>query len=124
MSARRVLLVVENDVDLSNLVKLTFKTHPDFIVDGHASSATTAIERAGTIAPDLIVLDHFLDGDQTGLDVARQLKEVAPGCRIILFSASEQPREAAMDSPYVDAFVLKTNVGSLVARARQVLGSA
>lgn len=124
MTARRVLLVVEDDPDLRQLVKLKFNPQPDFAVEGEAANADDAIALAKTVAPDLIVLDNRLEGQKTGLAVSALLKKAAPGCRIILFSASEELREEAMASDYIDAFVMKTDIRILVARAREVLPSA
>lgn len=116
-----MLLVVEDDPDISRLVKAKFNPQPDFIVEGEATNAADAIVLARMIAPDLIVLDNRLDGEMTGMAAAAPLKEAAPGCRIILFSASEELREAALGSVDIDAFVMKTDVRVLVARAREVL---
>ena len=121
MTGRRVLLVVEDDADLRRLVKLNFNPQPDFAVEGEAANADDAIALAKIVAPDLIVLDNRLEGNMTGLAASALLKRAAPGCRIILFSASEELREEAIANEDIDAFVMKTDIGSLVARARDVL---
>jgi hypothetical protein len=41
---------------------------------------------------------------------------------IIMFSASEEIRIPAEDSPSIDAFLLKTSISRLVPMARQLLG--
>lgn len=121
MSYRRVLLVVEDDPDIRRLVMAKFSPQPDFIVEGEATNASDAIVLAGSIGPDLIVLDNRLEGEMSGMAAAALLREAAPGCRIILFSASEELREAALSSGDIDAFVMKTDVRTLVDRARDVL---
>lgn len=122
MTPRRVLLVVEDDPDIAFLLKIKFNPQPDFAVEGEATNAADAIGLAQALSPDLILLDNGLDGPMTGLAASPLLKEAAPGCRIILYSASEEIREEAMGNSSIDAFVLKTEVPNLVDRAREVLG--
>ena len=124
MSERRVVLVVEDDNDLTRLIKLRFNAQSDFEVLGEARTAEDAVVLAEAITPDLVVLDHRLASELTGMNASAQLKDAAPGCRILLFSASEELREEAMRNPHVDGFVLKTDVGRLVDRAREVLAAA
>ena len=121
MSTASVLLVVEDDPDIRMLVRIGFAADPAFTLDGEAADATAAIELARSSAPDLVVLDHRLEGTLTGLDAAPLLKEAVPNCSIILFSASEELRGPAKDSPAIDAFVLKTEIHRLVPVARRLL---
>lgn len=117
-----VLLVVDDESDIRLLVRFQFGGDPDFEVDGEATDIETALDAATLHQPDLIVLDHRLDGDVTGLDAAPQLKMIAPACVIILFSASEELRRPATDSPAIDAFLLKTDIDRLVPLARRLVG--
>lgn len=72
--------------------------------------------------PDLIVLDHKLDGDINGLEGAALLKQASPKAKIILFSASEELRIPAAGSPHVDAFLIKTQLERLIPLGRELLG--
>ena len=120
----RVLMVVEDDPDLRLLVRVMFANAPDFEVDGEAADAATAIDLARINKPDLVIHDHKLNGTMTGLEAAPQIKADVPSCSIILFSASEEMREAAMDSPAIDAFLIKTDIAKLVPLARQLVAAA
>jgi len=119
----RVLVVVEDEADLRLLVRVMFSNAPDFELAGEAADAATAIELARTSKPDLVILDHKLNGTMTGLEAAPFIKADVPSCSIILFSASEEMREPAMDSPAIDAFLIKTDIAKLVPLARQLLGA-
>lgn len=119
--AYRVLMVVEDDPDIRILVQVNFRGDPSFSINGECSTAEEALELAEQSQPDLIVLDHKLEGEMTGLEAAPLLKERAPRSKIILFSASEELREPAHDEPAVDAFLLKTNIDRLVGLARKIL---
>jgi DNA-binding NarL/FixJ family response regulator len=116
------MLVVEDDDDVRSLVRLYFGLDPGFELDGQAVDIPSAVAAARADPPDLVVLDHLLEGDQTGLDGAELLKQVAPAAKVILFSATEELRIPALESPYVDAFVLKTDIDRLVELSRDLLG--
>lgn len=116
------VFLVEDDEDIRVLVGLHFSLEPEFAVDGEAADIATAVEAVMAHDPDLIVLDHLLEGDLTGLDGAPLLKDAAPDAKIILFSASEELRLPASESPAIDAFLLKTQIHRLVPLSRQLLG--
>lgn len=118
----RVLLVVEDEPDIRMLVRLRFRQDPDFELDGDAADVDAAVRAAESSHPDLIILDHKLEGDLTGLQGAPLLKAVAPTAKIILFSASEELRIPAANSEHIDAFLLKTDFEGLIPLARKLLG--
>lgn len=115
-------MVVEDEADIRTLVRLKFRGDPEFTVDGEVTDLDAAIRLAGQDHPDLIVLDNKLDGPMTGLEGAPILKAVSPTTKIILFTASEELRVQAEESPSVDAFLLKTKLEQLVPLSRQLLG--
>ncbi len=117
----KVVLVVEDSPDLAMLVHLQFDLDGDFIVVAEASDIPHALSAASSTGPDLIVLDHKLEGDLTGLEGSSMLKAVAPLAKIILFSASEELRHPAADEPCIDAFLLKTHMDRLVPLSRSLL---
>jgi CheY-like chemotaxis protein len=57
--------------------------------EGHqaiaTSSGTSAIEWAGRFNPDLVVSDIIMPG-MNGIETAKAILKLLPGCRIILFS--------------------------------------
>lgn len=118
----KVLLVVEDEPDLQLLIRYSFGRDPDFELDGQTSTAADAITLARKHQPNLIVLDHQLDDQMTGLEAAPLLKKAAPEAVIIMFTASEEVRIPALESPSIDGFVLKTDIGRLVPMARELLG--
>jgi two-component system nitrate/nitrite response regulator NarL len=115
-----VLVVVEDDPDMRRLVRFVLGEDPRLEVSGEASTGEQGVELARETQPDLVVLDHFLEGPTTGLQVAPLIKEVAPQARIILFSSHDLAVEAGQ-TPSVDAFVAKRDIHSLLAVARDLL---
>ena len=120
----RVLVVVEDDEDAQDLIETVFSLDSRFILAGVSATAEDAFDMARTNKAGLIVLDHVLAGELTGIQAAPRFKDVAPLSKIILFTAHEELREAAATEPAIDAFVLKTDSAHLLRVAQQVLGVA
>lgn len=118
----RVLVVVEDDQDAQDLIETVFSLDSRFILAGVSATAEDAFEMARTNKAGLIVLDHALAGELTGIQAAPRFKDVAPMAKIILFTAHEELREAAIAEPAINAFVLKTDVAHLLRVAQQLLG--
>jgi DNA-binding NarL/FixJ family response regulator len=84
----KVLLVVEDDPEIRLLLRFEFDRDPDLQIQGKAAEAESAIALARSIQPALVILDHRLAGEVTGLEAAPRLKALVPGARMVLFSAS------------------------------------
>ena len=117
----RVLVLVEDEVDVRALVRALLAPDPRLEIMGEAASAPEAIELAKTIEPGLIILDHMLDGPMTGLEAAPDLKAAAPNSKILLYSALDLRREAKAE-PSVDAYLSKDQPIRLLPTAQQLLG--
>jgi CheY-like chemotaxis protein len=67
----KVLVVVEDDRDMRRLIRLTLGLEERLRVDAEAASARMALELVERMDDlDLIILDHFIDGDVMGLEAA------------------------------------------------------
>lgn len=118
--ARWKVLVVDDEPDLRELIRLTLEFDDRLEVVRSVPSIADALDSAGHDI-DLVVLDHWLGGPLTGLDVATRLRESAPGARIVLFTAAD----AVYDRHHeVDAVVLKTNLVDLTNVAVNLLEAA
>lgn len=118
----RVLVVVEDDPDIRLLLRFELDRDPDLEIGGEAADAETAIELARSIQPALVILDHRLAGEMTGLEAAPRIKANAPDARIVLFSASEELRVPSRAEPAIDAFLMKTEIARLLPLCRKLLG--
>jgi DNA-binding NarL/FixJ family response regulator len=65
---------------------------PDIEVVGEASSAEEALGMVSAARPDIVLLDLDLPG-MSGLEVLRDLRPRLPACRIVVLSASLNPRD-------------------------------
>jgi CheY-like chemotaxis protein len=89
-----VLVVDDSDV-LRTVVSHYLDDETDLHVIASVGSALEALEHARRLRPDVILLDHDMPG-RTGLDVLPELRDGAPGARIVVFSAAPDLRDAAL----------------------------
>src|SRR6185295_16360262 len=83
--AERILLVDDHPLTRSALAGLL--TQQGFDVIGEASDGEEAIAAAARLLPDLILLDLSMPG-LDGLSAVPQLREAAPGCEVVVLTAS------------------------------------
>ena len=83
--AERILLVDDHPLTRSALSGL-LQQH-GFDVVGEAADGEQAIERAGRLHPDLILLDLSMPG-LDGLSALPRLREAAPDCEVVVLTAS------------------------------------
>ena len=123
MPRKRVLLVDDNAVVRSFLRRL-FESQSDFEISAEAENGRDAVDKAGKLKPDLIILDLTMPV-MTGLQAAPLLKQLLPDAVIILFTqheGSEVERQAQVAG--IEAVVSKIQAASeLVAKARALFPS-
>ena len=117
----KVLVLVEDDADMRRLIRFTLSTDPRIQVVGEAATAEQAVEVARQAQPDLVVLDHFIDGHVMGLEAAPLVKQVAPEARILLFTSHDLATDAERE-PAVDAYLGKARRFELVPTVQRMLG--
>jgi DNA-binding NarL/FixJ family response regulator len=86
----RVLVV--DDVELFRRGLRAALAGVGFDVCGEAANAEDAVSAAEELQPDVVVLDILMPG-LSGLDVVEKLIAVAPGCRVLLLTASESKED-------------------------------
>ena len=119
----RVLVVIEDDPDFRRLIQLTLGTDPDLVLEGQAASADEAIPLAQEMQPDLVILDHFIEGTVMGVELAPLIKAVAPDAKIMLFTTHDLEVEASRE-PAIDRFLRKHDLVMLLPAVREMLGLA
>lgn len=102
----RILVVDGNAIFRQGLVSM-FQTQDDLQVIGEAGSGTEAIEKAGSLKPDIILLDADL-ADGSSLDVLRGIRSVSPQTKLLLLTFYENNDRLLM-AMYegADGFLLK-----------------
>lgn len=117
------LVLVEDDVDMRALIRLALGGEPELRIAGETGVADRAIALVEREQPDLIILNHYLEGETRGLAVAGALKRAAPGTKVVLFSSTDLTIEAGRDSA-VDAFVSKRRLLTLLPTVSELLDLA
>jgi DNA-binding NarL/FixJ family response regulator len=84
VAAIRILLVDDHQLVRDGLHSRLGET-PGIDVVGEAGTGSEALALAAALRPDLVLLDIGLP-DMSGLDVAAQLADVAPGSRALMLS--------------------------------------
>ena len=110
-------------MDMRRLVKITLAADPRIEIAGEASSAEEAIEMARGLDPGLIILDHAIEGEMTGLDAAPLLRQHAPNAKILLFTAYDLEARARSE-PAIDAYLRKDDIELLLPTAQRLLDLA
>ena len=83
--AERILLVDDHPLTRSALAALLIQH--GFDVVGEAADGDEAVECAGRLHPDLILLDLSMPGVD-GLTALPRLREAAPACEVVVLTAS------------------------------------
>jgi DNA-binding NarL/FixJ family response regulator len=88
MSLVRILIV--DDFDLwKGFVIARLQERPDLHIVGLASDGLQAVQKAEELQPDLILLDMMLP-KLNGLEVAQQIRRVAPQSKILFVSSESE----------------------------------
>jgi two-component system, NtrC family, response regulator AtoC len=86
---RRKILLIEDDTALQQYVE-TILDRSKFTITAF-STAAEGIENLQAVRPDLILLDLFMQ-DTDGIEVLRQIKQVAPTVKVIALSCCHDSR--------------------------------
>jgi len=111
MSTVRVLLV-EDFEPFRRFVCSTLEQRPDLQVIGEVSDGLEAVQKAEELKPDLILLDIGLPS-LNGIEVARQIRKLAPESKIIFLSVESSP-DVVQEALSLGAWghVMKTRAGN------------
>src|SRR5258706_16349029 len=61
---------------------------------GVQTLADAAIAQATTEKPDIVMIAALLQGKVTGFDIAKKIRQVSPGTRIVIATVPQRPVEA------------------------------
>ena len=121
----KMVLIVDDNAFVRHALCELFNHEADFEVCGEAANGREAIEEAGQLNPDLIVLDLSMPV-MNGLDAARVLKRMMPSVSLIMYSAfGDRYAEQQARLIGISALVSKSeHVSVLIGKARSLLYSA
>lgn len=84
MNPRRVL-IVDDAEDLRTLLRFRLQKESWAHVVGEAEDGVDAVEQAGLLQPDLVILDVAMPR-MDGLEALPLIREAAPGVKVIVLS--------------------------------------
>jgi len=117
---RKTVLIVEDNASLRHALCGLFRRKADLDVCGVAENGREAIEVAGRLQPDLIVLDLLMP-EMNGLDTARALKRVLPTVPLILYSAFDDSLSEQAKRIGISEIVSKSDPPSLLVKKARAL---
>lgn len=91
MEAIRVMLVDDHTLFRSGVASL-LRQQADFEVVGEAGNGEEAIEKAGTLMPDVILMDVYMP-HMGGLEATRRIKESLPYVKIVMLTFSDEDKD-------------------------------
>ena len=85
-------LVVDDASDVRVMLRVALRTRGGFELVGEAADGAEAVSLAGSLRPDVVVLDLGLP-DLTAKDLLAQIRHASPTSRIVIFSGAETDRD-------------------------------
>lgn len=118
--AIRIIVADDHDVVRDGLCSL-IEREEDMDVIGQADNGRSAVELAGELKPDVIVMDIGMP-DLNGIDATRQITAQAPDTKIIALSMhSDSGYVAEMLKAGASAYLTKDEPGKEVVRAIRIV---
>ena len=104
----RILLVDDND-DFRRQAARFLAAEPGCDVVAFAASGAEAVEMAGRIGPDLVLMDVSMPG-MNGIEAARRIKAAAGAPRVVIVTLDGGAAyKAASEAALVDGFLCKAD---------------
>ena len=107
--AARILVVEDERIVAMSLRKQLSKLGYEIV--GHAPSGTEAIQKAGELRPDVVLMDIHLEGAMDGVAAARQIRDLfqIPVVYLTAYSNNEILERAKVTEPF--GYILKPYSG-------------
>ena len=85
MSNKKTILIVDDHTLFREGLKAIINRNPAYAVDGEAGRGDRAVQMARSLKPDLVLMDISLP-DQSGIEVAQQLRKSLPRTSVMMVS--------------------------------------
>jgi two-component system, NarL family, response regulator LiaR len=80
------VLIVDDHALVRRGVRAFLESQPNLTVCGEADSGKAAIQLAGELAPDVVLMDLMMPG-MDGVEATRQIKHVSPRSQVIILTS-------------------------------------
>jgi DNA-binding NarL/FixJ family response regulator len=115
------VVIVDDDSDTRFLISRSLKNDDRIKVVAEVPDARAAVDAIRSIRPDVVVLDHYINGSVMGLDSAPVIKTISPHTKVIVFTETDLGLEAYLE-PEIDAYLRKDEMSRLLSLIQRVLG--
>jgi DNA-binding NarL/FixJ family response regulator len=102
------VVIADDHPHVRSALRHVLELEADFVVVGEAENGAQAVEEVALAHPDLVVLDYRMP-QLNGVQVAEQIRQVAPGTAMVMLTSEDDPRvRAEAASAGVDRYLLKS----------------
>lgn len=108
---RKAVLIADDNAFIRTALYEFFQREPDFMVCGVAENGCEAVEEAGRLHPDLIVLDMKMPV-MDGLEAARLLKRMMPEVPLIMYSGN--------NDEFVEQTAKSIGISEIISKSQRV----
>lgn len=121
--SRIQLMIVDDHPLYRQGIRGVFERAEDVRVVAEVGTAAEAVARCRAAPPDVLILDVNLP-DRNGVEVARELREVAPETGILVLSAhDDEPYVLALAEAGARGYLLKTATDEEILRAARAVAA-
>jgi DNA-binding NarL/FixJ family response regulator len=125
MTADVRVMIADDNVDLRDILRLNLELAGGFDVVGEAGDASTTVDMAEALRPDVLLVDLLMPGGEN-VDVLGEVRRQAPGVGVVVLTGwlVEGRRERALAAGASDYLVKRPELmGSVVPAIRAAVGA-
>ena len=107
------VLVIEDLPQVAQHLQQMLSRENEVELAGVQAQAEAGLTQATTEKPDVVMIDALLSGKVTGFDIAKRIRAVSPGTRIVIVTVPQRPVEPKPDQAIDAVFVLPGGMNEL-----------
>jgi DNA-binding NarL/FixJ family response regulator len=117
----KTILLVDDSAEVRHVVRTFLERDNSFKVCGEAGNGPDAIEKAGMLTPDLVLLDFLMPG-MNGIDLANALRRLLPKAKIAIFSNYTHDFGTTLSSADgIDAVIAKGSLADMAKSLKKLI---